>query len=105
LLSSGGRAAGVEADWVDPALARSGAGAASTLTVRAPTVVVAAGAVNSPALLLRSELGGPAVGEYLRLHPTVAVTGYYESRQRWMWDRRRRRCRTSSPTPATAMAS
>jgi choline dehydrogenase-like flavoprotein len=85
LLSSGGRAAGVEADWVDPALARSGAGAASTLTVRAPTVVVAAGAVNSPALLLRSELGGPAVGEYLRLHPTVAVTGYYESRQRWMW--------------------
>ena len=85
VLVSGGRAAGVEADWVDPALAAAGNGAGSKLTVRAPVVVVAAGAINSPALLLRSGIGGPAVGEHLRLHPTVAVTAYYEEPQNWMW--------------------
>ena len=48
-------------------------------------MVLAAGAIESPALLLRSGIGGPAVGEYLRLHPTVAVTGYYDEHQNWMW--------------------
>ena len=48
-------------------------------------VVVAAGSIESPALLLRSRIGGPAVGDYLRLHPTVAVTAYYEEPQNWMW--------------------
>jgi choline dehydrogenase-like flavoprotein len=53
--------------------------------VRAPTVVVAGGAIESPALLLRSGIGGPAVGHYLRLHPTVAVAAYYEEPQNWSW--------------------
>ena len=53
--------------------------------MRAPVVVVAAGAIQSPALLLRSRIGGPAVGDYLRLHPTVAVTAYYDEPQNWMW--------------------
>jgi choline dehydrogenase-like flavoprotein len=48
-------------------------------------VVVACGAIESPALLLRSGIGGPAVGHYLRLHPTVAVTGYYDEPQDWCW--------------------
>src|SRR4029077_552235 len=26
-----------------------------------------------------------AVGDYLRLHPTVAVTAYYDEDQNWMW--------------------
>jgi choline dehydrogenase-like flavoprotein len=85
VLTEGGRAAGVEARWLEPELARAGDASASKLTVRAPVVVVAAGAVNSPALLLRSGIGGPAVGEHLRLHPTVAVTGYYDEPQNWMW--------------------
>ncbi|GJG86498.1 hypothetical protein tb265_16790 [Gemmatimonadetes bacterium T265] len=49
----------------------------ATLTVDAPLVVLAAGAIGTPALLQRSGLGGGAVGRYLRLHPTTAVTGAY----------------------------
>ncbi len=48
------------------------------LTVTAPTVVVAAGAVGTPVLLERSGLGGGAVGRWLRLHPTTAVVGRYD---------------------------
>jgi len=85
VLVRDGRAAGVEAIWADPsAPAVNGAGAA-TLTVRAPVVVVAAGSIQSPALLMRSGIGGPAVGDHLRLHPTVAVTAFYEEPQNWMW--------------------
>jgi choline dehydrogenase-like flavoprotein len=53
-------------------------GATTELTVQAPTVVVACGAVESPALLLRSGIGGPAVGKHLRLHPAAIVNGIYE---------------------------
>jgi choline dehydrogenase-like flavoprotein len=49
-----------------------------TVTVQAPTVVVAAGGIESPAVLLRSGLGGPAVGKNLRLHPAWIVTGVYD---------------------------
>ena len=48
------------------------------LRVDAPTVVVAAGGIESPALLLRSGIGGPAVGRNLRLHPTYMVSGVYD---------------------------
>ncbi len=84
VLVEGGNAAGVEALWADPALAPNGA-EPTKLTVRAPIVVVACGSIESPALLLRSGIGGPAVGDYLRLHPTVAVTAYYDEPQNWMW--------------------
>ncbi|CAN5147778.1 hypothetical protein BH24ACT23_BH24ACT23_03800 [soil metagenome] len=80
LLTEDGRAAGVEAAWGDPT-----AGPVTKLIVKAQTVVVACGAIESPALLLRSGIGGPAVGDYLRLHPTVAVTAYYDEPQNWMW--------------------
>lgn len=53
--------------------------------VRAPAVVVAAGALETPALLLRSDLGGPAVGRNLHLHPTPAMAGYYGDEQRAWW--------------------
>ena len=45
--------------------------------VRAPIVVVAAGSIESPALLLRSGLTLPALGRHLHLHPTTAVAGEY----------------------------
>jgi choline dehydrogenase-like flavoprotein len=75
VLAEGGRAAGVEAlfDGRIP------------VTVKAPRVVVACGALESPALLLRSGIGGPAVGHNLRLHPCTAVFAYYEDDQRAWW--------------------
>ncbi len=85
VVTEDGRATGVDAQWSDPAAAAGNGSAATKLTVRAPVVVLAAGAIESPALLLRSGIGGPAVGEYLRLHPTVAVTAYYDEDMNWMW--------------------
>jgi len=52
--------------------------AVTRLRVNAPTVVVACGGVESPALLLRSGIGGPAVGKHLRLHPAYVVVGTYD---------------------------
>jgi hypothetical protein len=54
-------------------------GGRATLTVDAPRVVLAGGAVGTPALLQRSALGGGAVGRWLRLHPTTAVAGAYDA--------------------------
>lgn len=48
-----------------------------TEQVEAPVVVVAGGAVGTPALLLRSGLGSPAVGRYLRVHPVSGTGGIY----------------------------
>ena len=53
-------------------------GSTTALTVEAPTVVVACGSIESPALLLRSGIGGPAVGKHLRVHPAYVVMGTYD---------------------------
>lgn len=79
VLVEHGRAAGVEATYLDPG------GSARKLAVRAERVVVAGGALESPALLLRSGIGGPAVGQYLRLHPCTAVFGVYGDEQEAWW--------------------
>ncbi|HLO02331.1 MAG TPA: GMC family oxidoreductase [Symbiobacteriaceae bacterium] len=44
---------------------------------RAPRVIVAAGAIASPALLLRSGQTNPNIGRHLHLHPVTAVSGVY----------------------------
>jgi choline dehydrogenase-like flavoprotein len=75
-----GRAAGVEAVSADPESGRS-----ARVTVRAPHVVVACGALETPALLLRSRIGGPAAGDYLRLHPALAIFGSYGDDLRAWW--------------------
>jgi choline dehydrogenase-like flavoprotein len=85
IMAADGRAAGVEASWSDPEAAATNGATPTRLEVRAPTIVVACGSIESPALLLRSQIGGPAVGDYLRLHPTVVVTAYYDEPQNWMW--------------------
>jgi long-chain-alcohol oxidase len=69
-----GRATGVEA--------RAGGG--HRLVVRARAVVAAAGAIETPALLLRSGLGGQ-VGRRLHLHPGTAAVGVFEEPVRW-WE-------------------
>ncbi len=74
VLVAGGRAAGVEA--------RTASG--HRLVVRARAVVAAAGAVETPALLLRSGLGGQ-VGHHLRLHPGTAAMGVFDEPVRW-WE-------------------
>lgn len=60
-----GRATGVEAVTAD----------GHRLTVRARAVVVAAGAIQTPALLRRSGLANPTIGRHLRLHPATVVWG------------------------------
>jgi choline dehydrogenase-like flavoprotein len=80
ILVEDGCAAGVEGTWADPETGRS-----ARVVVRAPQVVVAAGALESPALLLRSGIGGPAVGNYLRVHPCTALFGIYGSEQDAWW--------------------
>ena len=79
VLTENGRASGVEAVWQTP----DGRGA--QLTVKAPRVVVAGGSLESPALLLRSGIGGPAVGQNLRLHPSSVVGGAYGTDQEAWW--------------------
>ncbi|HYG58311.1 MAG TPA: GMC family oxidoreductase N-terminal domain-containing protein, partial [Symbiobacteriaceae bacterium] len=66
VLMEGGRVTGVEA-LVD----------GHPLLVRAPRVVMAAGAIGSPAILLRSGLDNPNIGRHLHLHPVAAVLGSY----------------------------
>jgi choline dehydrogenase-like flavoprotein len=75
VLVENGRAAGVAATYT------ADDGSTRSVTVRAPRVVVACGSLESPALLLRSGIGGPAVGNYLRLHPAAAVFGSYPTEQ------------------------
>ncbi len=45
--------------------------------IRSRVVVVAAGAVQTPALLRRSGLSEPGIGQGLRLHPTTALLGEF----------------------------
>ncbi len=52
--------------------------ARARVMIEAPVVVLAAGAIGTPALLLRSGLGGAGVGRWLRLHPTSAVMGTFD---------------------------
>jgi choline dehydrogenase-like flavoprotein len=49
-----------------------------SISIEAPVVVLAAGAIGTPALLQRSGLGGGGVGRFLRLHPTTAVFGLHD---------------------------
>ncbi|MHB1242634.1 MAG: GMC family oxidoreductase N-terminal domain-containing protein [Gaiellaceae bacterium] len=63
VLVEDGRAVGVDAGPVQ---------------VRARAVVAAGGAIETPALLLRSGLRNPNVGRGLRLHPATAVFGIFD---------------------------
>jgi long-chain-alcohol oxidase len=51
---------------------------AGRVRVRSRAVVSAAGAIETPALLLRSGLRNPNVGRGLRLHPATAVFGIFD---------------------------
>ena len=70
VLIENGRAVGVEATAADGEKRHK-------VTVRAKIVVVAAGSIHSPAVLLRSGLENPHIGRHLHLHPTTTITGIY----------------------------
>ena len=72
VIIENGRAVGVRATVRQPEMP------AFTLIVRSGAVVAAAGAIATPALLLRSGLRSPAVGRWLRLHPATAVSGIFD---------------------------
>lgn len=72
VLIEHGKAVGVEAIATDT---RTGKG--YRVAVRAKVVIIAAGSIHSPALLLRSGLENPHIGRHLHLHPVVTVAGIY----------------------------
>jgi choline dehydrogenase-like flavoprotein len=76
ILTENGKAVGIEATYTDPQTQQS-----ARVVIHAPSVVAAAGALETPGLLLRSGIGGPAVGAELRLHPAGLVTGIYDEPQ------------------------
>jgi choline dehydrogenase-like flavoprotein len=74
ILIERGRAVGAVATVRPPG------GKAFSLTVRAPVVVAACGAINTPPLLVRSGLDNRNIGHHLRLHPATAVAGIFPER-------------------------
>jgi choline dehydrogenase-like flavoprotein len=80
VLFEGRQAVGVEARVGPPGALpqRSERPGTHKLTVRAKTVVVAAGGIESPALLLRSGLRHGALGRNLFLHGNTVVMGFFD---------------------------
>ncbi|MDP9178931.1 MAG: GMC oxidoreductase, partial [Gemmatimonadota bacterium] len=68
-----GRVSGVSATAVS-----AGGNAQHPVTVNARVVVVACGALHTPALLMRSGIELPALGRNLFIHPTTGVTGVFD---------------------------
>jgi choline dehydrogenase-like flavoprotein len=75
IITESGVATGVEATVIDRA---SGKGKAS-VSVKAKTVVLAAGAIQSPILMIQSGIGNSSgmVGKNLAVHPTMSCIGEY----------------------------
>lgn len=74
VLHTDGKAQGVEA------VVRGANGQASRLRIQAKTVVLAAGSIHTPAILLRSGIDHAGVGKNLYFHPTVGVIGVYDEK-------------------------
>ncbi|MCW2931298.1 MAG: FAD-binding protein [Actinomycetia bacterium] len=70
---SGGRATGVEARFTRPGGQRG-----PRLTVAAKVVVAAGGAVQTPALLMRSGIRHARLGRDLTLHPNAKVVAFFD---------------------------
>jgi choline dehydrogenase-like flavoprotein len=72
VLIENGRAVGVKAT-----VTNMETGKAYTVTIRAKAVIVAAGSIHSPAVLLRSGLENRHIGRHLYLHPVSSISGLY----------------------------
>ena len=71
VVQSKGKVTGVEGSYADPHSGRR------PVRIIASRVVLAAGGLETPAILYRSGLKSLQLGQHLFLHPTVAVTGIY----------------------------
>ena len=72
MLIEDGQARGVEAVTLD----------GHKVTVRARAVALAAGAIHTPAIMVRSGMDGPAVGKNLMLHPVLITWGVFDEEVR-----------------------
>jgi len=68
----------VRAEFEPDTFAETPAQIIEELTIRAPVVLVSAGAIEGPALLKRSGLGNKWVGRNLKLHPTSYIFARYD---------------------------
>jgi choline dehydrogenase-like flavoprotein len=87
VLTENGRATGVRGWRLVPqrgGIKRHMAGRSYVVRARIATIV-AGGALGTPGLLLRSGLGGPAVGRHLHIHPACWVGARYAEEVRG-WD-------------------
>ena len=77
LVASGRQVREAEADVLDPSTDRP---TGRTVTVRAKTFVLAAGAINTPRLLQRSAIPDHyrIVGRRTWIHPTLATAGHFD---------------------------
>ena len=75
VLSAGGKAVGVKGEIIDPATGRKKA----DIQVDAPIVVMAAGPIQTPLLLLKSGLANSSgqVGKNFACHPSMSVTAEF----------------------------
>lgn len=83
ILHTGGRATGVEGVLLGPDRRPKG-----RLRVDADIVLVAGGAIRTPALLLRSGVPDPGgqIGRNLHLHPGTPVVGHFPDQDVNSWD-------------------
>lgn len=71
ILVKKGRVTGIMAEQLHTS------GQKNKVLIKANRVIVAAGALHTPALLMRSGISHPALGQHLYFHPTVVVSGVY----------------------------
>ncbi len=75
VLIENGHVEGVKATVTNPETGRT-----YNVTIHSKIVVVAAGAVSSPAVLLRSGVENKHIGRHLKLHPVSTVSGVYQEK-------------------------
>lgn len=75
---SDGKTKTVAAEFTPDPFEQAPAAVIERIEVEAPVVVVAAGAIEGPALLQRSGLGNDWVGRNLKLHPTSAILARFK---------------------------
>lgn len=80
ITHAGGRATGVVGRILGPRDEQGRQAPSGTFWIRAKTVIVAAGSLHSPQLLLRSGFRNRSVGRHLTLHPGIRTVARFEDR-------------------------
>lgn len=77
-------ATGITGTWTSRDAHGGVAGPRTTrqVTIKAPRVIISAGTLSTPLVLLRSGLTSPQIGRNLHLHPVTTVTAIHPSRDK-----------------------